>query len=203
MPGQLGTDLLGRRADVVAARWRVESAMHDVALTRTLFYPNLNLGAFIGLNALGLGQLLRAGSVEYGVTPALRLPLFDGDRLRHQLGARQAELDAAIAHYNATLLDAVREAGDALASDASLQLQHTEQEAALASAQRALELARQRFDAGLGNYLAVLQAETPLLAQRRQATDLLARHLDNRVLLVKALGGGWRDDAAASAAGSH
>jgi NodT family efflux transporter outer membrane factor (OMF) lipoprotein len=194
MPPGLGADLLGRRPEVVAARWRVESALQDVALARTQFYPNVNLGAFVGLNALGLGRLLRAGSLEYGLAPALRLPLFDGDRLRHQLGVRQADLDAAIAAYNAAVLDAVREAGDALQSELYLQRQQSEQAALLASSGRALELARQRFAAGLGNQLAVLQAEIPVLAHRRQAADLRARQFDNRALLLKALGGGWHGD---------
>lgn len=198
----LGTDLLGRRPDVVAARWRVEASLQDVQLARLQFYPNVNLGAFIGLNSLGLGQLLRAGSVEYGVTPALRLPLFDGGRLRAQLGARQADLDAAIAQYNTVLQEAVREAGDSLLSERWLQQQTREQSAALASAELAHALARRRFDAGLGNYLLVLQAESPVLAQRRMALDLQARQLDNRVLLIRALGGGWQDGADAATAAS-
>lgn len=193
LPPGLGTDLLGRRPDVVAARWRVEAATQDVALAQTQFYPNLNLGAFIGLNALGLGRLLQAGSLEYGVTPALRLPLFDGGRLRQQLGARQAELDAAIAQYNGSVLDAVREAGDALQSEQSLLRQQQDQAATLAETERSLQLARQRFGAGLGNALAVLQAELPVLEQQRRALEVRARQLDNRVVLLRALGGGWSE----------
>lgn len=197
VPDGLGADLLGRRPDVVAARWRVESATQDVALAHTQFYPNVNLGAFIGLNALGVGRLLQAGSLEAALTPALRLPLFDGGRLRQQLGARQAELDAAIAQYNQRVQEAAREAGDTLLSEQSLQRQAREQAGTLAGTQHTLQLARQRFDAGLGNYLAVLQAEAPVLEQRRKAIELRARQLDNRVLLMHALGGGWVDDTRA------
>ena len=189
-----GTDLLGRRADIVAARWRVEAAVQDVTLARLQFHPNLSLGAFVGLNSLGLGQLLRAGSLQAAVGPALRLPIFDGDRLRQQLGARRADLDAAIAQYNATLLDAVREAADGLASTRALEAQARSQDEQLARAREALTLARARHAAGLGNRLAVLQAEWPLLAQRRQQAELRARILDNQVLFVRALGGGWQDD---------
>jgi NodT family efflux transporter outer membrane factor (OMF) lipoprotein len=198
IPHGLGTDLLGRRADVVAARWRVEAATQDVALAQTQFYPNLNLGAFVGLQALGLGRLLQAGSLEFGVAPALRLPLFDGGRLRQQLGVRQADLDAAIAQYNSSLLEAVREAGDALQSESSLLRQQQEQAATVQAAERILALARQRFAAGLGNRLAVLQAEAPVLEQHRKSIELRARQLDNRVVLIRALGGGWSDDTAAA-----
>lgn len=202
-PVALGADLLGRRADVVAARWRVEASVEDVKLARIQFYPNINLTAFLGLNALGLGNLIEAGSRQYGVTPALRLPLFDGGRLRAQLGGRQAELDLAIGQYNGVLLDAVKEAGDAISSGQSLERQQLEQAAAMASAETAYDLARQRFRAGLGSYLIVLNTESQLLAQRRLAVDLRARQFDTRVALMKALGGGWVDDTASLGAAAR
>ena len=194
MPAVLGADLLGRRADVVAARWRVEAATQDVAVARTAFYPNINLSAFVGLNALGFDQLLRASSRQMGVAPTLTLPLFDGTRLRAQLGAKQAELDAAIAQYNSAVLGAAKEAGDAIGSVQSLARQQTLQTQAAAKTETAYDFAVQRFRAGLGNYLLVLSAESPLLAQRRLGIDLRARQLDTHVLLMQALGGGWSDD---------
>jgi NodT family efflux transporter outer membrane factor (OMF) lipoprotein len=203
LPVTLGADLLGRRPDVVAARWRVEAATQDVTLARSQFYPNVNLSAFVGLNALGLGNLLDFGSRQYGITPALRLPIFDGGRLRAQLGGRQADLDAAIAQYNSVLLDAVKEAGDAIASGQSLERQQRDQGDSLASAEKAYAFAVQRYQAGLSTYLVVLNAESQLLAQRRLAVDLRARQFDNRVALMKALGGGWTDDTASLNVAKH
>ncbi|MBV7426594.1 efflux transporter outer membrane subunit [Acidovorax sp. sif0715] len=194
VPEALGADLLGRRPDVVAARWRVEAATQGVKVARTEFYPNINIGAFIGLNSLGLDNLFNAGSRQMGVTPALRLPIFDGGRLRAQLGGRQAELDAAIAQYNGMVLDAVKEAGDAMASVQSLKRQQALQDDAAASAEKAYRFAQERYRAGLGNYLVVLSTESQVLAQRRLAVDLRARQLDTRLMLMKALGGGWTDD---------
>lgn len=203
VPDTLGADLLGRRPDVVAARWRVEAASQGVAVARTQFYPDIHLSAFVGLNALGLGNLFNAGSRQLGVAPALRLPLFEGTRLRAQLGARQAERDAAIAQYNGALLDAVRQAGDAMASVQSLARQQALQGEARAKAETAYDFAVQRYRAGLGNYLVVLNTESQLLAQRRLAVDLRARQIDTRVQLMQALGGGWRDDTSVVAAVAH
>jgi NodT family efflux transporter outer membrane factor (OMF) lipoprotein len=202
LPDTLGADLLGRRPDVVAARWRIDAAGQDVKVARTAFYPNVNLTAFIGLNAIGLDQVFEAGSRQWGVTPALHLPLFDGGRLRAQLSGREAELNLAVAQYNTTVLDAVREASDAISSLRSLQRQRREQADALAGAQTAHDLALQRYRAGLSSYLIVLNTESQWLAQRRQAVDLQARQLDTQVALLKALGGGWTDetDTVASAA---
>ncbi len=200
LPQTLGADLLGRRPDVVAARWRIEASTQGVTAARSEFYPNINLAAFVGLNALGLDRLFTAGSRQLGVAPALRLPIFDGGRLRAQLGSRQAELDAAIAQYNGLVLDAAREAGDAIASLQSLSRQQTQQAQAAAGAEKAWGFAQERYRAGLGSYLVVLTTESQVLAQRRQAVDLQARQIDTRIALMKALGGGWQDDTATTLA---
>ena len=197
-PQRVGADLLGRRADVVAARWRVEAAAQDVALARSQFYPDINLVGFIGLNALGLDRLLALPSRNIGVGPALRLPLFDGGRLRANLRTKAAEADAAVAAYNSAVLAAAHEAADAGTQLQSLARQQAEQVQALAATESAYDLAVQRYRAGLGTQLVVLAAESAVLAQRSQAIDLQARTLDSQVALMHALGGGWIDSTPSS-----
>ena len=190
-PAHLGADLLGRRADVVAARWRVEAAGQDIELARAQFYPDINLVGFVGLNAIGLDRLLQLGSRNLGVGPALRLPLFDGGRLRANLQGRAADADAAVAAYNGAVLAAAREVADASATLQSVARQQADQALALAATEDAFELARQRYGAGLSTQLAVLAAETGVLAQRQQAAELVSRRLVAQVALMQALGGGW------------
>ncbi|CUA93265.1 MULTISPECIES: efflux transporter outer membrane subunit [Comamonas] len=199
VPQALGADLLGRRPDVVAARWRVEAATQGIESARADFYPDVNLTAFVGLNALGLDNLLQGSSRQMGITPALRLPIFDGKRLRAQLRGKQADLDTAIAQYNGAVLDAVKQAGDAIATVQSLQRQQQLQTESLSKAERAYDFAVQRYQAGLGSQITVLNTETQLINQRRLAVDLQARELDTRVALAAALGGGWSDDTPAVA----
>ena len=189
----LGLDLLGRRPDVVAARWRVEAATQQISAARSQFYPNVTLSAFAGFNALGLDQLLKAGSQQYGFGPSLRLPLFDTGRLRAQLKGSAAEADAAVAAYNAAVFDAVRDASDQATTLNSLQSQNPQQQALLANAEASLALVQSRFDAGLGNRLAVLSARNAVLAQQRQSLDLRSLTLDSQVSLMRALGGGFAD----------
>lgn len=196
VPQVLGTDLLGRRPDVVAARWRVEAATRSIDSAKADFYPDVNLTAFIGLNAIGFDNIFQASSRQMGVTPALRLPIFDGKRLRAQLRGKQADLDTAIAQYNGVVLDAVKQAGDSITSVQSLQRQQVLQQESLAKAERAYDFAVQRYRAGLGNQITVLNTETQMITQRRLAVDLQARELDTRVALAAALGGGWSDDTA-------
>ena len=203
LPARLPADLLGRRPDVEAARRRVEAAAGDVAAAKAATYPNVNLVAFVGLNSLGLDRLVDVGSRQYGAGPALRLPIFDAGRLRAAVRGRTAELDAAVGSYNQTLVDAVRDAADQIASVQSVERQQRLQADAQASSEGAYDFALQRYRAGIGTYLVVLSAETNVLAQRRLSADLQARRLDAQAALARALGGGYvAPDGVAMAAGS-
>lgn len=199
VPRSLPLDLLARRADVMAARWRVESARGMSDAARATFYPNIDLTSYAGYNAIGLSQVLKASSLQWGLLPAIHLPIFDGDRRLANLGMRVADQDASVASYNQTVLQAVQEAVDQVDSVRSVARQQGEQQAAQGHIESAYDLAMQRYRAGLGGYLTVLSAESAVLAQRRLAIDLKARALDTRFSLIRAVGGNWADSQAPAA----
>lgn len=194
LPATVPADLLGRRADIAAARWRVEAATQGMAAAKAQFYPNVNLSAFIGLSSIGLDRLVESGSRQYGVGPAIRLPIFDSGALRANLRGKTAEVDAAVDSYNGALVEAVREVADALQSLQSIARQQTEQALAQAATDSAFDFATQRYRAGLSNQLTLLNAETAMLAQRRAAVDLRARTLSTQAALIRALGGGYASE---------
>jgi NodT family efflux transporter outer membrane factor (OMF) lipoprotein len=198
VPGVVPADLLGRRADIVAARWRVEAATHDVASARAQFYPNVNLVAFVGLSSIGFNRFFEPGSEQYGFGPAISLPIFESGRLRANLSGKSADLDVAIESYNGNVIDAVHDVADQITSARSIERQQSQQAEALASAESAYDAATQRYRAGLSTYLTVLNAETNVLTQRRSTVDLRARVLDSQMLLVRALGGGYAPAATVS-----
>ncbi len=187
----LNANLLGQRADVAAARWRVQAAEQGVESSKAQFYPNINLAAFAGFSSIGLDRLLQSGSQQWGVGPAISLPLFDSGRLRANLGGKTAERDAAVESYNAAVISAVHDAADQLASHQAIARQQSEQAQAAQAAQVTYAVAQQRYAKGLLNALQVLGAETAVLAQRRQSVDLTTRALQNQVALARALGGGF------------
>jgi NodT family efflux transporter outer membrane factor (OMF) lipoprotein len=191
LPASLPADLVGRRADLAAARWRVEATTRDIDVAKAAFYPNINLVGLAGFSSIGLGNWFKGGSREFGLGAALHLPIFDAGRLRANLRATTAEADAAVASYNATLIQAVREVADQITSQQAVERQAHEQQAAQAAAESALDLALQRYRAGLGTYLTVLTAESNVLAQRRTSIDLKARGIDANLQLIRALGGGY------------
>lgn len=191
LPSALPSELIARRPDIVAQRWRVEAASQDIKVARAQFLPSFNLGALIGLQSLGFDRLLDAGSRVTGVSGALNLPIFDGGWLRGNLAARDAEYDAAVEQYNQTLVDAVRDVVSQLTSIGALSERARFQSVALATARQAHALALERYRAGLGNYLQVLAAQSQLLTQSRASIDLDSRAFELDISLVRALGGGY------------
>jgi NodT family efflux transporter outer membrane factor (OMF) lipoprotein len=196
LPSTLPADLVGRRPDVVAQRWRVEAARRDIDSAKAQFYPNINLAALAGVQTVSYGKLLSPDSRIPQAGAALLLPLFDGGRLRGNLGAKDADYDLAVEQYNQTVLDAVREVADRLTSLRSAETQSTEARSGLSAAEEAYAVAVARYRAGLGNYLQVLAAETQVLDQKNLKADLRYREIDLSIDLIRALGGGF-DDASA------
>jgi len=200
LPSSVPAELLGRRPDLIAQRWRVEAAQKDIASAKAEFYPNVNLAAFIGVQSLGGAGFLTAASRMMGAGPAVTLPIFDAGRLRGNLAGKNADYDVAVEQYNQTLADAMREVVDQLASFKSVDEQRAQQREALATAQEAYDLALLRYREGIGNYLEVLSAEAPLLAQQSLDAELRSRQLALSIDLIRALGGGFDDNAVALAA---
>jgi len=200
LPQTLPADLLGRRPDVLAARARVEAATSGQAAAKAAFYPDINLGAFVGVAAIGAGNLFQSASATYGVGPAIHLPIFDAGRLEAQFRGATAEIDASVAAYNATVLRAVREASDQLTRIAALAEQIGAQRQSLDAAEAAYRLAGERYQAGLSDYLVVLNAETQVLHARRQRVELVAALANARVALMLAAGGSFDPNASQATA---
>lgn len=195
LPGNLPADLVSRRPDLVAARWRVDALTHDVKEAKAEFYPDINLSAAIGLDAFGFGRFLTAASRTESVGPAIHLPIFDGGQLRAQLKGRYADFDYAVATYNQTLVTALSEVATQLAQIRSTDAQLADAQAAQDAARSADQLALTQYKAGLANQLTVLNADTTALAADQQVANLKMDRRDQQIALAAALGGGYTDNA--------
>jgi NodT family efflux transporter outer membrane factor (OMF) lipoprotein len=191
LPQHLPADLLSRRPDIVAAQMRVRAAMAGREAAHADFYPNIDLTAALGFQAIGFENLFRGDALTAGVGPAIHLPVFDAGRLRAQYAAATADLDGAIADYNGAVVRAVRQTADALTEVASLGDQQLQQKLALESAERAFDLAKERYRLGLSGQIPMLTAEATLLEARRQMAGLVAEAANQRVALLLAAGGGY------------
>lgn len=191
LPSELTLDLLSRRPDILAAKARIEAATAGRAAAKAAFYPDINLKAFVGLQAVGLDKLTESGSTIYGAGPALHLPVFDSQRLKAGYIGATAELDEAVASYNETVLKAVRDVADQLSRLKSLKRQLEQTQQTSAATEAAYKLAQSRYQAGLSSQLAALNAETQVLNTRRDLVSLNTQLLITRVTLLLTVGGSF------------
>lgn len=191
VPANLAFELVGRRPDIVSARLRAEAEASRIRVARADFYPNVNLSGVIGLQALGLGNLIDTGSTFGNAGPAISLPLFNQGTLGGRYEAARARYDEAVATYNDTLTTALREVADAVTSQRALAGRLAEARAALSDAEQAYAAARSRYQAGLTTRIDLLSAEDALLPRRQVVAELETRALSLDVALVRALGGGF------------
>ena len=194
LPADLPLNLIGRRPDILAARARLEAAAERIKVARASYYPNININGFIGLQALGLDRLIAADSHVGQVGPAISLPIFGSKTIRARHRRAEADYEAARASYDAVLLQALRDVADARQSRARLDQQLQAQRRQCDSAQTLLRLARQRYDAGIAPYALVLESQMNLVAAQRELAHAETQSLLLDVALVRALGGGFRQD---------
>ncbi|WP_295487400.1 efflux transporter outer membrane subunit [uncultured Pseudomonas sp.] len=192
LPSALPAELIGQRPDVVASRWQVQAQARGIDVAHAAFFPNVDLVGGLGFMATGGGPLafLSGRTFSYNVGPAISLPIFDGGRLRAQLGAASAEYDLAVAHYNATVIDALKAVSDRLIRRESLQQQARFATESVAAAQKTYDMATLAFQRGLTDYLDVLNAQTLLFRQQQVQQQVQAARLSVHADLVTALGGG-------------
>jgi NodT family efflux transporter outer membrane factor (OMF) lipoprotein len=196
LPDNVPADLIARRPDIVAARWQIEAATHDVKEAKAEFFPDINLAAGFGFDAFGWGRFLKSSSRQIQAGPAIHLPIFDAGALRAQLKGRYADLDNDVANYNQTLINALNDVATNISAIRAVDRQMGDARRALEAASSAYNLAVIRYKAGLSPQLQVLTADQNRLANEQTVTNLRMRRSDLQIALIRSLGGGF--DATAS-----
>ncbi len=199
LPSDLPADLLGRRPDVVAARWRVEAAGKDIKSAKAKFLPNLGISSLVGLIAPSTMDLFSLTNRFYTVAPAVSLPIFEGGALRANLAGKDAARDIAVAQYNQTLVHAINQVATQVDGLRSLDAQVGDAATARDSAEGAYKLAMQRYRAGVGNFLEALSVRQELIAAEQQLATVQTRRSGAWAALNEALGGGFEPSGDAPA----
>jgi len=192
LPSVLPVELLGHRPDIVAARWTVAAQARGIDVAKANFYPDINLLASIGGEAAGgpMFAFLRSATGTWTAGPALTLPIFDGGRLRSELGAADAGYDAAVEQYNQTIVSALKDVADQVVRTRSLETQEDDAERSVATARKNYDLAKEGYRRGLTDYLNVLVAQNQLLHAQEGVARIQAERLSVHASLMTALGGG-------------
>jgi len=190
-PG-LPSTLLERRPDVAAAERRVAAANAEIGVARAAYFPVFNLAAAIGFDSKDASTWLNAPSRTWSVGPSGLLTVFDAGRHKAQSEEAHAQYDEQVANYRNTVLTAFQEVEDNLAALHRLEEESVSEAAAVTATRKALQQAQYRYKAGLVTYLEVSATETTALQAQLTQMSILNRRMSACVLLIRALGGGWR-----------
>ena len=193
LPARLGLELLARRPDLQAARWRVQAALSQIDVAKAAFYPDVNLSGSIGLDSISYEHLLSAPSRTLFLGPTLTMPLFDSKRLNAELANARSARNEAIADYNLAVIQAARDVAQDAVQLQGIEQQIARQQQAGAGAAAQLHSAQSRLQAGLADHGSVLNARLALLRQQDADLSLQQMQLLAEVALTNALGGGYRD----------
>lgn len=191
LPAGLPSDTLLRRPDVMSAEHQLLAANANIGAARAAFFPSISLTGTVGSASNELSGLFESGHGVWTFMPQITLPIFQGGRLRANLGMATADRDIALARYEQAIQAGFREVADALALSKTLADQRVAQEALLEAATRAHELSEARYNAGRDSYLILLDAQRTLYAAQQSLVATQLAEQANRVTLYKVLGGGW------------
>ncbi len=194
VPVNLPSELLERRPDIAAGERRMAAANADIGVARSAFYPRVRFNGLAGFQSVDAGAWFDWPSRFWAVGPSLEWPLFTAGRNRAQLLAARAAYNETVTQYRQTVLTAFQEVEDQLAAQRLLAAQLEAEAGALAAARHTLEIATNRYQAGLVTYLEVATAQSAALARELAVTQLQGERLVAAVSLIKSLGGGWAQD---------
>jgi multidrug efflux system outer membrane protein len=196
VPVGLPSDLLQRRPDVASAERAMAAANARIGVARAAYFPIIDLAPGIGVPSLGgestaLGNLFTAPSLIWSIGLSASQRLFDAGATRANVRFAGADYTAAVATYRQTVLTAMEEVENGITGLASLKRARIQADASVRSAQKAFDIASERYKGGVDTYLDVITAQQTLLTNRRQAVQIQGQQFATAVFLVKALGGGW------------
>ena len=197
LPDDVKIELMSRRADITASRWRVEAAENNLRSARAEFFPDVTINALLGLSSVDIGKLFDYGSRVPRATVAVHLPLFDAGRIKARYGATQAAIESAVASYQDTLIGAARDVATQASTRAQIAAERTQRTIEVDVARRLQSSAAARVRQGLIDSRSELAATDYWLEQRDSLLQLDAAALSADIALQRALGGGYSHSAAA------
>jgi NodT family efflux transporter outer membrane factor (OMF) lipoprotein len=201
LPVGLPSDLLQRRPDVASAERAMAAANARIGVARAAYFPSIDLLPGIGAPSAGwesnaLATLFAAPSRLWSIGLSASQTLFDAGKTRANVRFADADYTAAVASYRQTVLTAMEEVENGITGLATLDRAERQATASVRSAQRAFDIATDRYKGGVDTYLDVITAQQTLLTNQRQAVQIQGQQFTTAVFLVKALGGGWDATAA-------
>ena len=198
LPVGLPSDILQRRPDVASAERAMAAANAQIGVARAAYFPSVLLGPSIGDESRVLSTLFSAPSLMWSLGVSALQPVFDAGRTDANVRIARAGYQLAVANYKRTVLTAMQEVEDGITGSAALDRAVAQAQRAVASAQKVLQIAEDRYEGGATSFSDVIIAQQSLLGAQRQLAQLTGQRMLVAVFLVKALGGDWSPTASPS-----
>jgi outer membrane protein, multidrug efflux system len=199
LPDNVKIDLISRRADLTASRWRVEAAERNLDSARAEFYPDVTINALLGLSSIDVGKLLEYSSRVPQASAAIHLPIFDAGRLKAHYGAQQAAIDSAVASYQDTLVSAARDVAMQASTRAQIEAERAQRILEVDAARQLQSSAAARVKQEITDWRPELSAKETWIDQRDALLQLDAAALSADIALQRALGGGYENPQSTTA----
>jgi len=191
IPVGVPSELLERRPDVAAAERTMAEANAAIGIAYAAYYPNVSLSAQGGFESSAFTQWLSWPSRFWSVGASASETIFDAGLRRATVQQYVATYNADLASYRQTVLGAFQQVEDGLAEVRILSKEVQQEQEAVNSAQTYFKLELARYQTGIDPYVAVLVAQTTVLANEQTLNGLQVQEMTYAVALVQALGGGW------------
>jgi NodT family efflux transporter outer membrane factor (OMF) lipoprotein len=191
VPVDIPSKLLQRRPDIAAAERTMAEANALIGVETAAYFPTLDLTASGGWEAAAIKNLFTAPARFWSLGASASETIFDGGLRKATVRQYTAQFSADVASYRQTVLTAFQQVEDYVATVRILSQQIERQKAAVAAAQRFLDIATSRYQTGIDPYLNVITAETTLLSDQQTEVTLRVSEMTAAVQLIQALGGGW------------
>jgi NodT family efflux transporter outer membrane factor (OMF) lipoprotein len=191
IPVGLPSQLLQRRPDIAAAERTMAAQNAEIGVAVAAYYPTLTLSAQGGFQSSALSNLFTWPSRFWSVGPSVSETVFDAGLRRATVRQDVATYNADIAAYRQTVLTAFQQVEDYLSGVRMLSNQVTQQQSAVKSAQRYVDLEQARYDTGVDPYVNVTTAQLTLLGDQQTLATIQTQKMMQSVELIEALGGGW------------
>ena len=190
LPAGLPSDLLIRRPDVLAAEYQLYSANADIGAARAAFLPRISLTTTGGYSSSEFDNLFDSASQVWRFSPQITLPIFTGGRLKNNLDLAEVRKDIAVVAYEDAIETAFREVADALSAVSTSDERVQAQQNLVDAASKRTGLSNMRYDAGIENYLAVLDSKRELYLAQQNLILQNAAEINAKIALYRSLGGG-------------
>ena len=191
-------DMLRRRPDVRQAEYLAMAQNAQIGLAKADLYPSFSLTGSIGVssNTLGdsdFGDLFSSDALAWSIGPSFVWPFLNYGRIKNNVRVQDARLQQALVNYREIVLQAAREAEDAMAGFIGTNKQDEILVKTVESAIRSNELSTLRYSEGFSDYERVLNSQQALFQQQQRYITNQGNIVRNVIALYKALGGGWEN----------